>query len=167
MNLSADCDFTIKGIKETYRNMIVNATWYLGEFVSEDANKEEFFKRERETPPSSDTSGSASTTAYIGLLYPSDYGYSVDNNLCSTAGLRSYKTSNCAGTSWLRGGGAEWFITPSSSGSNQVYSLEAEGNIDNNQSRRARYVRPTLYLNESVYVYAGDGSIENPYIIGM
>lgn len=167
MNLSADCDFTIKGIKDTYRNMIVNATWYLGELVSEDANKEEFFKCERETPPSSDTSGSASTTAYIGLLYPSDYGYSVDNNLCSTAGLRSYKTSNCAGTSWLRGGGAEWFITPSSSGSNQAYSLEAEGNIDSNSSIRARYVRPTLYLNESVYVYAGDGSIENPYIIGM
>lgn len=28
-------------------------------------------------------------------------------------------------------------------------------------------LRPTLYLNENVYTYAGDGSIFNPYIIGM
>ena len=165
--LTANCDFRTKGIQPGYRNMIVNATWYLGGFVSDDANKEEFFKCERETPPSSETSRSASTTAYIGLLYPSDYGYSVDNNLCSTDALKNYKTSNCIGTSWLRGGGIEWLITPSFSGSNQAYYLEAEGYIDNSQSNRARYVRPTLYLNESVYVYAGDGSIENPYIIGM
>ena len=164
--LTATCDFTKLGIQDNYRNMIVKATWYLGGFVSDDADKTEFFKGEREAPVSdSDTVRSSSTTAYIGLLYSSDYGYSVDNNLCSTDALKKYKTSNCVGTSWLKGVGDNWLITPNLTSSNYFYYLEAGGNISTASANRAKYVRPTLYLNESVYVYAGDGSIENPYII--
>ena len=79
--------------------------------------------------------------------------------------LKKYKTSNCVGTSWLKGVGDNWLITPDLTSSNYFYYLEAGGNISTASANRAKYVRPTLYLNESVYVYAGDGSIENPYII--
>lgn len=167
--LTANCNFTKIGIKDNYRNIIVNATWHLGGFISEAADKSEFFKTERQYAiTDSDTVRSSTTTAYIGLLYPSDYGYSVDSNSCSSdTALASYNTSNCVGTSWLRGGSDEWLLTPDLTSSNKVYYLEASGGVNNTTANRARYVRPTLYLNESVYVYAGDGSIENPYIIGM
>lgn len=168
-NLTANCDFTKIGIKDNYRNMIVNATWHLGGFISEDADKSEFFKTERQYAiADSGTVRSSTTTAYIGLLYPSDYGYSVDSNLCSSdTALASYNTSNCVGTSWLRGGSDEWLLTPDLTTSNRAYYLGASGGVDSTSANRARYIRPALYLNESVYVYAGDGSIENPYIIGM
>ena len=167
--LTANCNFTKIGIKDAYRNMIVNATWHLGGFVSDDANKSEFFHAERLAAiTDSDTVRSSTTTAYIGLLYPSDYGYSVDSNSCSSdTALASYNTSNCVGTSWLRGGSDVWLLTPDLTTSNMVYYLEARGVINSTSADRARYIRPALYLDESVYVYAGDGSIENPYIIGM
>ena len=167
--LTANCNFTKMGIKDDYRNMIVNATWHLGGFVSDDANNNEFFKTERlDAITDSDTVRSSTTTAYIGLLYPSDYGYSVDINSCSSGtALADYNTSNCVGTSWLRGGSDEWLLTPDLTSSNMVYYLEGRGGVNSSSADRARYIRPTLYLNESVYVYAGDGSIENPYIIGM
>lgn len=70
-----------------------------------------------------------------------------------------------AGQSWLYGKGEEWAITP---GSNDiVYVIFSSGQITYNISSNGHSFRPVLYLNSSVYKINGDGSLENPYIIGM
>ena len=163
---AGNCDYTETGINDTYRPMIENVTWYLGGYSSTSATAEAFYGYER-----GDTVYSGrptSTTGYIGLMYPSDYGYSVLASSCArTTNLGSYSNSTCAGQSWMYGQGYEWTITPSSSTSYYVFFVYSSGFLNSNRARNGYSARPVLYLDSSVYVIDGNGSQSDPYIIGM
>ena len=166
-SVPSNCDYTGIGINSTYRSMIANVTWYLGGYSSTSATAEAFYGYERGT-----TVYSGRPTEWegkIGLMYPSDYGYSVLASSCArTTNLGSYNTSTCAGESWFYGKGTEWTLTPGSSISSFVFYLVSNGNLNNSGSAYDGYAaRPVLYLDSSVYVYDGNGSISDPYIIGM
>ena len=165
--IPANCDYTKRGIQSGYRGMIANVTWYLGGYSSMSDTAEAFYGYERGTTVYSGMP--TKTTGYIGLMYPSDYGYSVLSSTCArTTNLGSYNTANCAGTSWLYGKGNEFTLTPNSSSSVYVFILAANGNLYNYGTVSSGYgIRPVLYLDDSVYKIDGDGSLENPYIVGM
>ena len=164
--MGANCDYRETGISDTYRPMIENVTWYLGGHSTENATTEAFYGYER-----GDTVYSGrptSTNAYIGLMYPSDYGYSVLASSCArTTNLGSYNTATCGAQSWLYGQGYEWTITPSSSYGYSVFSVNNDGYLRSVSANRGYAARPVLYLDSSVYVIDGDGSQADPYIIGM
>ena len=162
----ANCDYTKRGIQAGYRGMIANVTWYLGGYSSASATAEAFYGYERGTTVYSGRP--TSTIGYIGLMYPSDYGYSVLSSSCArTTNLGSYNTATCAGQSWLYGKGNEWTLTPVSSIAT-VFYLSDDGRLYYAQNAYGGYnSRPVLYLDSSVFLYDGDGSLENPYIIGM
>ena len=163
---TANCDYTKKGIQSGYRSMIANVTWYLGGYSSASATTEAFYGYERGTTVYSGRP--TSTTGYIGLMYPSDYGYSVLSSSCArTTELRSYNTPTCAGQSWLYGKGHEWTLTPYSTNSASVFYLGYRGPLYYEFAHYGIGSRPVLYLDASVYKTDGDGSLENPYIVGM
>ena len=163
--IPTNCDYTKKGIQSNYREMIANVTWYLGGYSDYDATAEAFYGYERGTQVYSGRP--TSTTGYIGLMYPSDYGYSVLESSCErTTNLNSYGRATCAGQSWLFGKGYEYTLTPRSSTDIVVFSLEL-GELLFSLVLVGNGSRPVLYLDESVYKIDGDGSLENPYIIGM
>ena len=163
---TGNCDYTKKGIQSGYRGMIANVTWYLGGYSSTLATAEAFYGYERGTTVYSGRP--TSTTGYIGLMYPSDYGYSVLSSSCArTTNLSSYSSATCAGQSWLYGEGYEWTLTPTSSRSNNVFYLIYSGYLSFYGSNYGYGSRPVLYLDASVYKIDGDGSLENPYIVGM
>ena len=146
--------------------MIENVTWYLGGYSSASATAEAFYGYERGTTVYSGRP--TSWAGYIGLMYPSDYGYSVLSSSCArTTNLRSYNNATCAGQSWLYGQGNEWMITPTSSYSYRVFYVNYLGRLNDNFATNGYAARPSLYLDSSVYVVDGDGSISDPYIIGM
>ena len=160
-----NCDYTKKGIQSGYRGMIANVTWYLGGYSSVDATAEAFYEYERGTTVYS--GNPTSTTGYIGLMYPSDYGYSVLSSSCArTTNLGGYYSATCVGQSWLFGKGDEWTLTPYSSFSDTVFYLK-NGYLNYSNAYFGHGFRPVLYLNASVYKIDGDGSLENPYIIGI
>ena len=164
---AGNCDYTESGINDTYRPMIENVTWYLGGYSSTSATAEAFYGYER-----GDTVYSGrptSTTGYIGLMYPSDYGYSVLASSCArTTNLGSYNNATCAGQSWLYGQGNEWTITPDSSISSNAFALDSDGHLSSyGTARNGSAARPVLYLDSSVYVIDGTGTQSDPYIIGM
>ena len=172
----ANCDYREKGINDTYKPMIENVTWYLGGYSSTSATTEAFYGYERGDIVYNGRP--TSTTGYIGLMYPSDYGYSVLANSCSrTTGLGSYDTAACGAQSWLYGVGLEWTITPYSSLSNDDFSqllsqaftfcLPDDGSIGSTSSSNGAAARPVLYLDSSVYIIDGNGSQADPYIIGI
>ena len=164
-SVPANCDYTETGINDTYRPMIKNVTWYLGGHSTNSATADTFYTAERGTTV---YSGRPTTTGYIGLMYPSDYGYSVLASSCArTTNLGSYNKATCAGQSWLYGQGYEWTITPRSSSSSSVFRVPNSGNLDNYSAYYGCSARPVLYLDSSVYVMDGNGSISDPYIIGM
>ena len=161
-----NCDYTETGINDTYRPMIENVTWHLGGHSSTSATAEAFYGYERGTTVYSGRP--TTTTGYIGLMYPSDYGYSVLSSSCArTTNLDSYNKATCAGQSWLYGQGYEWTITPGSSYSDPVFRLNYDGNLNFFKASGGYSVRPVLYLDSSVYVIDGNGSVSDPYIIGM
>ncbi len=165
-SVPANCDYTETGINDTYRPMIENVTWYLGGYSSRSATAEAFYGHERGTTVYSGRP--TTTTGYIGLMYPSDYGYSVLASSCTrTTNLGSYNNATCAGQSWLYGEGTEWTITPSSSFSSFVFRLGIIGVLGDSDAHSGDAVRPVLYLGSSVYLYDGNGSVSDPYIIGM
>lgn len=163
---TANCDYTKRGIQSGYRGMIANVTWHLGGYSSTSATAEAFYGYERGTTVYSERP--TSTTGYIGLMYPSDYGYSALSSSCArTKNLSSYNSATCAGQSWLYGKGGEWTLTPYSSSSIIVFTLNYHGYVGNDHADYGHGSRPVLYLDASVYKIDGDGSLNNPYIVGM
>ena len=164
--MTGNCDYTKRGIQSGYRGMIANVTWYLGGYSSTSATAEAFYGYERGTTVYSGRP--TSTTGYIGLMYPSDYGYSALSSSCArTTNLSSYNSATCAGQSWLYGKGLEWTLTPSSSDSHNVFNLYHFGYVSDYSANFGFGSRPVLYLYASVYKIDGDGSLNNPYIVGM
>ena len=165
-SVTANCDYTKKGIQAGYRKMIANVTWYLGGYSSNSATAESFYGYERGTIVSSGRP--TSTTGYIGLMYPSDYGYSVLSSSCArTTNLNSYSSSTCAGASWLYGKGYEWTILPFSSNGATVFDLFFSGSLSTGIANNGYGARPVLYLDASVYKIDGEGTLDKPYIIGV
>ncbi len=165
-DIPSSCDYTNIGINSTYRNMIANVKWYLGGYSSSSATTEAFYNYERGT-----TVYSGRPTEWegkIGLMYPSDYGYSVLASSCArTTNLRSYYSINCSVNNWLYSQNYfEMFITPNSSNSNGVFNID-EGGINNSWVINGSYVHPVLYLNYSVYIVNGNGTLLNPYLISI
>ena len=172
---TANCDYTKKGIQSGYRSMITNVTWYLGgSDRNNDETTESFYGYERGTRVYSGRP--TSTTGYIGLMYPSDYGYSVLSSSCArTTNLGSYSSGVCAGQSWLYGKAIEWTLTSDSSGRYTVFLLNNDGSASDSGSvgynsgnaNDGNGARPVLYLDASVYKIDGEGTLDKPYIIGM
>ena len=183
-SVTGNCDYQKRGIQSGYRGMIANVTWYLGGYSSISATAEDFYGYERGTTVY-EGSRPISTTGYIGLMYPSDYGYSVLSTSCArTTYLSSYSSSTCAGASWLYGKGYEWTLSPSSSYPSLVFYVVQNGSIgsyvfeyrniglistgrDVSNTTYSFGFRPVLYLDSSVYRVDGDGTLDSPFIIGM
>ena len=164
-SVTKPCYFTKIGLKNVL-DYIETATWNLG--GSDASNAETMYKNERGTTVK--TSGTPIvTTAKVGLMYASDYGYSVKNSSCnhSSISLGSYNTTACGGSAWILKNGYEWTLSPYSSFAYYVFyvSYFAYANYDNAGSGNG--VRPVLYLNSNVYITGGDGSINNPFQVGL
>ena len=163
----SDCDYRKKGIQLNYRSMIANVTWHLGGYSSNRKTTAAFYGYERGTTVY--RGRPTSTTGYVGLMYPSDYGYSVLSSSCArTTSLDSYSSGTCAGQSWLYGKGYEWTLMPYSSLNINAFVVQNNGYVKRSTSMNYSYsVRPVLYLDVSVYKIDGEGTMNKPYIIGI
>lgn len=147
------CDFTNIGLDSTYRNMINPVMWKSG--ARSGSLLSEIYNSERTT----DT-----VNTYIGLIYLSDYGFSVlESNCPRSTNMGSYNSPSCAGQSWLFGQGDEWVLSASSYGDYIRY----DGINYSSDPTEDKAVRPTIYLNANVYAIGGTGTEIDPYIIAM
>ena len=154
------------GINGTYKNMISEETYYLGGHTisnEETLTASGYYNAERDS--SQVYSGNpASTTQYIGLMYPSDYGYAAGSSCLSTA-LYDYKSS-CKNSDYLSIGVAEWLQTPLASYFSLAAELNSLGSVYGIGVTDSYAVRPVLYLNTNVQITGGDGSQGNAFQLG-
>ena len=160
------CSFEDNGLANV-QDFIENATWNLGGYNSNSVTTANMYTYERGTTVSSGRP--VVTTAKVGLMYPSDYGYSVTNANCShtSKNLDSYNSSSCGGKAWLLKYGYEWTNSPYTGWSGYVFYVGSGGYLSDNYANRGSGVRPVLYLKSNVYVTGGDGSINNPYQLSL
>ena len=162
--VTRNCDYTETGLQTVYRNMVENVTWYLSGYTSA-TNPNDMYTYER-SGEYNYSSNADSSTGYIGLMYPSDYGYSVLSSSCArTTNLSTYNAATCAGKAWMLQNGYEWTISPNSSDSNYVWLVDSRGYVGGSSANNGSGTRPVLYLKSNTYIVSGDGSISNPYII--
>ena len=170
--ITGHCDYTNTGIHDYYRPMIKNVTWYLGGYSSASVTAENFFNYERSTSNNyyySSNTGYKTATGYIGLMYPSDYGYSVLSSSCArTVKLGAYNSLACGGSSWLKKEALEWTLSHNTGYSDDVLYVHYEGRLANyTYAHNGSATRPVLYLDSSVYIIKGTGTESDPYIIAM
>lgn len=162
--VTSNCNYTKNGIQSYYRNLIQSVTWHLGGYNSIAVTANNFYTYERGTTVNG--SNPTTTTGYIGLMYPSDFGYSaLESNCARTTLLSEYITAACAGASWLSGRSFDLTLTQYTTNATQTISISREGKIAARDAIGNFGVSPVLYLNSSVYFVDGNGSLDNPYII--
>ncbi len=110
---------------------------------------------------------------YIGLMYPSDYGYAVGGsvrNECLAKSMYNWNesTPNCKGNDWLLPTSYEWTITVAPFSTNASSAFEIYDKLTFDYINNGRAARPVAYLKSSVKIKessASDyGSESNPFI---
>ena len=157
--------------------MVQNTTWYLGGTTYKTSNPpyetypvNELYESERGTQV---YSGHATTsTDYIGLIYPSDYGYASTDASCRQnlrAGLKytGGGTPTCQNNNWLFKGVWYWTISPHSSNTNRVFRVYSDGSLTDRNALYRESVRPSLYLKADVKVVGGTGTSSDPYTLKL
>ena len=156
-------------INATYKSMISNETYYLGGSSSSNyrtLTTSAYYDAERNGNAS--TGNPISTTQYIGLMYPSDYGYAAGNSCLSTA-LYEY-SDGCMNSDYLFSGDFEWLQVPYGTTISGFATYIGEyGSVSsgNGGVKFSRQVRPSLYLNSNVQITGGDGSKSNPFQLSL
>ena len=153
--------------------MVQNTTWYLGGTTYKTSNPpyetypvNELYESERGTQV---YSGHATTsTDYIGLIYPSDYGYASTDASCRQnlrAGLKYTfgGTPTCKNNNWLFKGVWYWTISPNSSITYHVFAVHSDGNLDNNNALYRQSVRPSVYLKSDIKIVSGSGTKDDMF----
>ena len=153
-------------IENIYRNMISEETYYLGGPASSilfTATASDYYDAERSGRVY--MGNPVSTKQYIGLMYPSDYGYSAGAGCLSTA-LYTYDGS-CYNNDYLFSGEYEWLQTPDNTLNYDAAILADFGIVVIEHSVDYAYnnVRPSLYLKAEIQIIGGDGSLNSPYEI--
>lgn len=160
--------------------LIVIPTWRIGGFPSSISGKytPELYSLERGSLGANNSTSLLRATAPIGLMYPSDYGYSAYSTSCdntSTKDPYNYEQNSgvCSNASWIFVGGGkpsagEWFITPCSDNSTAAVAMQSSGWVSPSQGvTGAKQVRPSVYLKTEVKVIGGNGSKAYPYILSL
>ena len=103
---------------------------------------------------------------YVGLMYPSDYGYAAGKSCGNGTNLYNYDGS-CKSNDWLyNSSNWQWLMSPTSYNSDGVWYVTSSGDVNYDiNARRSALVAPVFYLTSSTYITDGDGSISNPYQI--
>jgi len=154
----AKCNYIINGINPTgyYGKMVNNVYWNSGSGGTTGVTSSAAYTKEIAT---------RTISGYIGLFSLSDYGYAADKTYHSTT-LDNYNTKAITSTNWLHDQGGEWLINEYSGSSYTNIYISATGTGMSN-AYSAKYTRPVVYLDPSVYIISGDGTEGNPYQIGM
>ena len=161
---------------ENYQSYIEQAKWYLGASSWYDREiyiSEQFYQNERSNTQGK-SKGTISYIAPVGLMYPSDYGFSIDKSFWKQSIYSN--AENYKNLSWLytlKNGEGELLISVESSYSDdytRAWQINFSGSILGamiGNYENILGIRPTFYLKADVLYSSGDGTRENPYRVGL
>lgn len=157
--LNAYGDYVNNGLTSESQYLMSSVNWYIGAKDSTSNNTAlDFYEAERAT--STDT-----WAGYVGLIYPSDFGYAIGGSTrstCLNTSLSSYAT-NCSTNNWLSGSNT-WTMTALSSSDSKIYYI-ASNKIDTATYSETLDVNPVVFLDADVAIVDGTGTKTDPYII--
>ena len=154
----------LNNIGTTWSNLIEDATWKVSGNLTSSVTPSEMYTAE--ITNATKTYGPSDGTSKIGLMYASDYGFAASPSAW-TSTLYDYDGNDANGTSiktinWMYMGYYDWTISPDSSRSNYVFSLNANGYLTDYSAINGFGSRPVMYLKASVLYAGGSGTKDSP-----
>ena len=136
----------LNNIGTTWSNLIEDATWKVSGHNNVLVTPRAMFTEE--ITNATKTYGPSDGTSKIGLMYASDYGFAASPSAWTT-NLYRYNDNDANGTSiktinWMYMGADEWTISPNSSHSDRVFSLNGSGYVDISTSPRIKFIPKTI-----------------------
>ena len=187
-NGNKSCDFTATGLTTEAKSLFTSAVWNTGsngnEFYYDRMLITDFYSAER-----SNNNGKICTnnsycndqvarntkwTGYVGLIYPSDYGYAtsggenISRDICLNEFLHNLNNwKECYQNNWLSET-TKWTMTPHADkeGSYTAFYMNSNGSLTYNACYDTIAVFPVVYLKSNVRIIGGTGKEDNPYILG-
>jgi hypothetical protein len=159
-----------------YTNLIESVTWNLGRLSNISPNEiaSTIYTDERSSNSGYYGKADATWTGKVGLIYPSDYAFATSGgdtgrDIClsqSPSYWRSFK--DCYNYNYLYDSSSiQWTLTAFPYTGNDAMVLYTDGNIAYQQVDYPLDVHPSLYLVENTYIVSGNGTSDNPWIIGI
>lgn len=173
-NGTTECDFTSIGLSNKSKDYIIDQTVYLGSGDNSSIYPDQAYIMERgnsvrtctDVKACNDTvERTSSWTGKVALMYPSDYGYAVDLNLCKKT-LYAYNDSTCKNNNWLKDP-IGWLITPYTSDNYRVWAVVNAGSVSRGRGYYSDYyARPVVTLKADIIIESGTGVSTDPFVVG-
>ena len=165
-------NFTNYKLSDKAKRYITISRYYLGGYnTSQRVMTNQFYAYERGTTRY-DTNRPLYWDGYVGLMYPSDFGYAAGNSCVTGTNPFNYE-GGCKNKDWLwmttssdYNNGYEWLMSPDSGGSYGAFVVGFTGSVDYGlYVHFAGSVRPVFYLTSSTTITGGEGTSASPYIL--
>ena len=153
------------GLTATAKSMVNTSRYYLGGYDTSSVKTTVMYGYERGTNRY-DTSRPLYWDGYVGLMYPTDYGYAAGNSCSTGTNLFDYDSS-CKSKDWLYNSSKwHWLMSPGSGTSYLVWLVDYAGGVYSsaNDSTYSGLVSPVFYLTSDVSITGGTGTSSDPYI---
>ena len=147
----------LNNIGTTWSNLIEDATWKVSGHSTRSVTPSEMYTAE--ITNATKTYGPSDGTSKIGLMYVSDYGFAASSSAWS---IEIGYYSQGISVNWMYMGLDEWTISPYSSNSFSVFTLNNAGYVNNFAAGADYGSRPVLYLKASVLYAGGLGTKDSP-----
>ena len=149
----------LNNIGTTWSNLIEDATWKVSGHSTRSVTPSEMYTAE--ITNATKTYGPSDGTSKIGLMYVSDYGFAASPEAW-TITMNLYNNTTVTNNNWMYMGLYEWTISPYSSNSFSVFTLNNAGYVNNFAAGADYGSRPVLYLKASVLYAGGLGTKDSP-----
>ena len=146
-------------LSSTWQNKIATHTWKVGGMVfSASYTAKQYYDVEIGI-----LSNNTTDSMKIGLMYVSDYGFTVSNSYWTTP-LYNYNDTTLRSNNWLYLDLNEWTITRKSGSSSFAFVVNSAGNVGSSVyvEFTTRSVRPSFYLTPSTTYVSGSGTSIDP-----
>ena len=161
---ATNINFTNYKLSDKAKSYITTSRYYLGGTNTSEVKTTAMYSYERGTSRYN-TSRPLYWDGYVGLMYPTDYGYAAGNSCATGTNLYDYNGS-CKSKDWLYISNTyQWLMSPYSGDSDYVLYVDYAGRFGLNISNNALAVSPVFYLNSSTSITDGTGTSSDPYIV--
>ena len=170
LNTYLNNDF-LNAFDETTKDNIADTTWKVGGNTKDNiANQPAKTAYQNEivnpVPGSTSSNGETESSAKVGLMYASDYGFAAAPSAW-TSTLYAYDGEAIKSANWMYLGANEWTISRFAGDSDGAFDVTESGYVTDVYGRvtNVHGVRPVFSLTSSVSYVSGSGSATDPISI--
>ena len=155
-------NFNSTSLSSLAKSKIVSSMFYLGNLGGDESDVNTIYIKERNMID--DETVKSYWRGKIGLLNPSDFGYSSGYD-CINRNVFKYGETKCSSRNWLTTSDYKITLTPREIRGNDIFQVSGYVNVFFGSSYSTAVVYPVFYLSKDTIITGGIGSELDPYTV--